>query len=207
MKMTLPVVALAAALTLSSSLPLRAAEPEVTPQTAASQLVLKQDFERGDSVGQWHLQTPAGAKAFSVSLDNSANAAHSGQAALKYEVTEESEKERYIFSGAKLPADGDMANRTLRVRLFARTATAADDQAFTFRVLERDSAKPTGWIAGKNEAIKFEPSTDWKEYSFTGKLAPTTQGLTLYVVAKKPALGQSIWIDDLSIEVVPTAAQ
>jgi hypothetical protein len=206
MKLIIPAVALAAALTLSAPVTSRAAEGDA-PQSAAPQLVIKQDFERADSIRDWHLQTPKDAKAYALTLDNGANAAHSGQSALKYEVTEASEKERYIFSGAKLPADANTAGRTLRIRFYAHTASAAEDQAFTFRVLERDASKPTGWIGGKTEAIKIEPSTEWKEYSFTGMLAPATQVLTLFVVAKKPALGQAVWIDDLSIEVVPAAAQ
>jgi hypothetical protein len=206
-KSIIPSLALAAALTLSSPLITRAAEGDASTQNAAPQLVLKQDFERGDSVRDWHLQTPKGTKAYSLTLDNGANAAHSGNAALKYEVTEASEKERYVFSGAKLPASDNTEGRTLRVRFYARTAPAAEEQAFTFRVLERDEAKPTGWLGGKIDAIKIEPSAEWKEYSFTGKLASTTQGLTLYVVAKNPQVGQAVWVDDLSIEVVPTAAQ
>jgi hypothetical protein len=207
MKLIIPAVAVAAALTLSAPFAARATEADAAPQSAAPQLVLKQDFERVDSIRDWHLQTPKDAKAYALTLDNGANAAHAGQAALKYEVTEASEKERYIFSGAKLPVDANTDGRTLRVRFYARTASAAEDQAFTFRVLERDEAKPTGWLGGKTEAIKIEPATEWKEYSFTGKLGAKTQGLTLYVVAKKPALDQAVWIDDLSIEVVPAAAQ
>lgn len=203
MKLAISTLALAAAMTVAYPSAMHAAEADAPAQGAAPQLVLKQDFERADSIRDWRLQTPPGAKAYSLTLDNTANAAHSGQAALKYEVTEASEKERYIFSGAKLPAGPagvKTPGRSLRIRFHARTA-AAEGQAFTFRVLERDEAKPTGWLGGKLETIQLEPSTQWKEYFFTGKLADKTQGLTLYVVAKKPTPGQVVWIDDLSIEV------
>jgi hypothetical protein len=175
------------------------------PQNSATQLVLKHDFERNDSVGLWRQQTPKDAKVNALTLDTSG--AHAGNSALKYEIVNAEDAERYIFSGVNLPPNPDGAERSLRIRVWARTAPNGETGTnFTFRVLERDESKVTGWLGGKNDAIRFEPSADWKEFVATGQLKAATRGLTIYVVALKPQVGQSVWIDDLSVEVVPTLA-
>ncbi len=173
---------------------------------APAQLVLKQDFERSDSVADWRQWLPAGAPANSLTRDSAPQQSHAGEAALRYEIRNESSDARYIISGAKLPEGADVAGRTLRVRLFARSSALAPEQQVRFRVLERNANGVNGWLGGKENLLPLKTSTEWQEFNTTAKLATTTRGLTLYFVFPKPLPGQTLWIDDLSVEVVPPTA-
>jgi hypothetical protein len=179
---------------LSSFINISAAHADGAPQ-----LVLKQDFERIDSVAAWRNQTPP---ASVLAQDNKPHQSHAGSGALQYKISAKSEKELYIYSGVKLPVDESSNGRMVRIRFYARTAQVKNT-AFSFRVLERNEKSPTGWLEDKTDTVKIAPSTDWKECSVTGKLAAATRGLTIYIVALNPQPGQTIWLDDLSVEIIP----
>jgi|GEM_PF-4966236 len=164
----------------------------------APQLALKQDFERIDSVAAWRNQTPSTS---ALNLDTAPHQSHSGTGALRYQISAKSDKEIYIYSGVKLPADQNSNGRMVRIRFYARTAPAAET-VFAFRVLERNEKSTTSWLESKTDAIKITPSADWKECSIIGKLADGTRGLTIYLVARNPQPGQTIWLDDLSVEII-----
>jgi hypothetical protein len=172
--------------------------PAVFADTAPA-LVLKYDFERADSAANWRQDLGKDAAPDKIFVD--ATVAHSGQSALKFEIAKDAEKPRHVYTGAKLPAEQDGEGRSARLRLFARTSGVGAGEA-SVRILERDSTKVLGWLEKKETLLPLESSADWKEYEVTGKLSPSARGITLFVILKNPRAGQTIWLDDVSLELL-----
>jgi hypothetical protein len=170
----------------------------------ASQLVLKYDFERADGIANWRQDLGKNSKPDLISLDNSGTKSHSGMSALKFEIARDSDGPRHVYVGAKIPTEEDIAGRTIRVRLFARTENIPANQV-TVQILERNATAVMGWMGGKQKFLPIEPSKDWKAYEATGTLSPKTRVVTLFVMIDQPIAGQKVWIDDISLEVVQPA--
>lgn len=174
----------------------------------ATQLALKEDFERSDSIGPWHQELPKGAPSNILEIDNTPLHCHSGSGALKFEITNQSDNERFVHRGTKVPESAGGKGRQLRLRVFARTASAAGQQPqIVLRVLQRDQTAVIGWLEGKTDLVPVSPSSEWRAYTVTGQLAPGTRSVMVYAVIKKPTPGQTLWLDDLSLEVVSTTPQ
>lgn len=171
---------------------------------AAPQLVLKYDFERADSIANWRQDLGKGSKPDFVTLDSSGTQSHSGMAALKFEVANDSEGPRHVYVGAKIPTEADIAGRTLRARLFARTENIPANEV-TVQILERNATSVMGWLSGQQKLLPIESSKEWKAYETTGTLSPSTRVVTLFVTINQPRAGQKIWIDDISLEVIQPA--
>lgn len=177
-----------------------------TESGTSSQLVMKYDFERADSIANWRQDLGKGSKPDVVVLDNSGTQSHSGMGALKLEIANDSDGPRHMYVGARIPTEKDIAGRTLRVRLFARTENVPANEV-TFQILERNATAVMGWLGGKQKYLPIDSSKEWKAYETTGTLSPTTRVVTLFVTINQPRAGQKVWIDDISVEVVQPAAQ
>jgi len=172
----------------------------------ASQLVMKYDFERADSIANWRQDLGKNSKPDLVTLDSSGTQSHSGMSALKFEVANDSEGPRHVYVGAKIPTDADITGRTLRVRLFARTENMPENRV-TVQILERNATAVTGWLDSKQKLLPVQSSKEWQAYETTGTLSPSTRVVTLFVAINQPRAGAKVWIDDISLQVVQPAAK
>jgi hypothetical protein len=162
-------------------------------------LVLKYDFERADAVANWRQDLGREGVPDKVSVDSAVS--HSGQSSLRFEIVQDAGRPRHAYCGDKLPVTDNQPGRTVRLRLFARTQGVPAGEA-TVRILERDDTKVLGWVEKKETLLPLESSSDWKEYEVSGKLSDSARGVTLFVFLKNPRAGQTIWLDDVSLELV-----
>jgi hypothetical protein len=185
------LLALMAALAACRSLPAFA--------EGTSTLVLKYDCERADVLANWHQDLSKESKPDKIIVDTTAS--HSGQSALKFEITQDAAGQRSVYCGAKVPIQDNKPDRSIRLRLFARMNGVSPGEAGV-RVLERDQSKVLGWLEGKETLLPLEPSPDWREYEVLGKLSDSARVVTVFVFLRNPRARQTIWLDDLSLELV-----
>jgi hypothetical protein len=145
---------------------------------------------------------------FKVSLD-SANP-HAGDNALRFELLESSEKEKLVHGpGIKIaaPAEGAVGERKLVVRLFVRSSGITGKGA-GIRVLERDEKNASIRLLGnKTSLIPVPDSADWVELDAEGALHSRTRSVTFMVVAYQSEVPATVWIDDVSVELVPASGR
>lgn len=145
---------------------------------------------------------------FKVSLD-SANP-HAGDNALRFELLESSEKEKLVHGPAikiAAPADGAVGERKLVVRLFVRSS-GVTGKGVGVRVLERDEKNASIRLLGnKPSLIPVPDSADWVELEAEGSLHSRTRSVTFMVVAYQTEAPAIVWIDDVSLELLPASAR
>lgn len=162
-------------------------------------LVLKDDFERADTVAKWRQDLGKEGTPDKITVDSTT--AHSGQSALKFEIARDATGPRHVYTGSKLPVTDANPGRSIRLRLFARTKDIPAGEV-SVRILERDDTKVLGWLEKKETLLPLESSSDWKEYEITRTLSDSARGVTLFVFLKNPRAGQTVWLDDVSLELL-----
>ena len=143
---------------------------------------------------------------FKVSLDS--ENPHAGANALRFELLESSEKEKLVHGPAiKIsPAPADRpGDRRISVRLFAR-ASGLTGKGAGIRVLERDEKGASIRLLGNAKSlIPLANSADWTELTAEGVLHSRTASITFMVVAYQAEIPATVFIDDVSIELAPSA--
>ncbi|MFA6959402.1 MAG: hypothetical protein WC205_01470 [Opitutaceae bacterium] len=145
---------------------------------------------------------------FKVSLDS--GNPHAGANALRFDLLESSEKEKLVHGPAikiAAPADGAIGERKLLVRLFVR-ASGVTGKGVGIRVLERDEKNASiRLLENKNSLIPVSNSADWVELQAEGVLHSRTRSVTFMVVAYQSEVPATVWIDDVSVELVPASGR
>ena len=177
----------------------------------APTLLAEYDFEKipayvpnwGAGLGSTYKPATGWKTPFNVSLDQ--ENPHSGDNSLRFELLEPSNKEKIVHSPAiKVePAGGE---RKVKVRLFIRS-TGFGEKGAGIRILERDEAGASIRLLGDAKTLIPVPeSPDWVELDAEGVLHSRTASLSFMVVAYTQEAPATLWIDDVSIELVPPVA-
>lgn len=173
-------------------------------------LLAEYDFEKipahvpnwGAGLGSTYKPATGWKTPFKVSLDQ--DNPHSGDNSLRIEILEPSDKEKIVHSPAiKIePADGE---RKVRVRLFVRS-TGFGEKGAGIRILERDETGASiRLLGGGKTLIPVPDSPDWVELDAEGVLHSRTASISFMVVAYTQEAPATLWIDDVSLELVPVA--
>lgn len=162
---------------------------------ADTTLVTKFTFDSPDSIAPWHEDVPKDQPSDSISLDGAQS--HSGAGALKFSIVRPGDSPRTIYTGITLPAD-PAAGRRLRLRFYARSSEGALPRV---SLLERSQTSVIGWVQSK-AFFPMDAPADWKENVIEVPLTDNTRVLTLFFGVGKPTAGQTLWVDDVSAEII-----
>jgi hypothetical protein len=137
---------------------------------------------------------------FRVSLDM--DNPHSGDAALRVDLLEATEKEQIIHSPA-IPVTESPGLRQVRVILFVRSDGRLGETGASIRVLERDrDGRSIGLLSGRERLGHVPDSPEWVEIKVQGTLNSRTRSITFMLVATRPDTPSTLWADDISIELL-----
>jgi hypothetical protein len=173
-------------------------------------LLAKYDFEDipawipnwGAGLGSTYKPATGWKTPFMVSLDT--DNPHAGGSALRFELLEPSEKEK-IVHGPAIKVEPSEGERRVRVRLFAR-AVGFGETGAGIRILEKDEKGASiRLLNSKNTLIAIPDSPDWVELDAEGVLHSRTASLTFMVVGYQMEAPATLWIDDVSVELEPSA--
>jgi hypothetical protein len=180
---------------------------------AGPELLAKYNFENipayvpdwGAGLGSTYKPATGWKTPFKVSLD-SANP-HAGAHALRFDLLESSEKEKLVHGPAIKIAAPDVGERKLLVRLFVRSS-GVTGKGVGIRVLERDEKNASiRLLDNKTSLISVPDSADWVELEAEGALHSRTRSVTFMVVAYQSEVPATVWIDDVSVELVPASGR
>lgn len=133
---------------------------------------------------------------------------HSGDNALRIDLHESADGEKIVHSPAitiSAPEEG-APPRKVTIRAFVRTAELEEGGA-GIRILERDEKGASlRLLEGEKSIIPIPESPEWSELTAEGTLHSQTRSLSFMVVVYQPHAPATVWVDDVSIELLPAEA-
>lgn len=175
----------------------------------AADLLLEQDFETvaaylpGWGAGCGHVYKPATAwkTPFIIALDTGDS--HSGAKAVKVSYLEPAGGEKVFHSpGIPLSESTSAAPRRVRIRFYYRLG-GLPDVALNFTPMEINGQTKSRRILN---TIELNPTNEWRPVEYEGNLGWDSTQIQLLWVNKSDKVPATLWIDDVSVELLTPAS-
>lgn len=172
-------------------------------------LLLEQDFETvaaylpgwGAGCGQLYKPAAAWKTPFVIALNSGDS--HSGSKAVKISYLEAAGGEKIFHSpGISLPNSAASEPRRVRIRFYYRLGGLPAD-ALYFTPMEINGQTKSRRVLKR---IPLAPADEWQAVEYEGDLGRGSTQIQLLWINKSDAVSASLWIDDVSVELMSPAS-